>query len=249
MSNLRVLTLNDIRKFQPSQSVWLLNTTNSSPAMRRNKDPETREWKQERADVCLNIASSTIHGETETIIIPQSFLPVDATNFVTLRDLLDSRAFMRAVREGLITIIDEESANDLFNTAGADRERERLIEKEQKVREATSNRFIEKASVVNVSNPSSNSEEAPLPKAEVRAVTEIPHTIEDDFDATFVMNVMRWSELDSISVINGMRTAGKFTRRELNYVISKLDPVRHKSAIDYIKQVMAGKKKNLTKAK
>lgn len=241
---MKSVSLNELRQYSPSQSVWVLNTTTSSPTMQRNIDPETGKWKQERADVVIQI-NSIVGDERETVVIPQSFLPVDVTEYASLRDLLESSSFRKALREGLITVIDEDSADELFNSPGADVERKRLRQQEIKIRNLSAARSITKTEVINVSNPSENDNH--LPYSEVRPVHEIPHTEEDDFDPSFVANVMRWSQMDSISVLNEMRASGRFSRRELNYVLSKLDPHKQKDVIDHIKETMASKKKKSSK--
>lgn len=240
---MKTVSLNELREYPASASVWVLNTTTSSPTMQRNIDPETGKWKQERADVVIQI-NSAVGDERETVVIPQSFLPVDVTEYASLRDLLESGSFRKALREGLITVIDEDSAEELFNAPGADVERKRLREQEIKIRNLSAARAITKTEVINVSNPSENDS---VPYSEVRPVHEIPHTEEDDFDPSFVANVMRWSQMDSISVLNEMRVSGKFSRRELNYVMSKLDPTRQKDVIEHIKAKMNLKKKKVLK--
>ena len=238
---MKTLTINDIRKFDSTDSVWVLNTTSTSPIMRRNKNPETGKWKQERADVVLNVNSATVHGERETIVIPQSFLPVDLTEYVSIRDLLECNAFRKSVREGLITIIDDDSADELFNTEGAAEERERLAEKQQRLRDIGSARGITNTEVINVSNPSDN--ETPIgKKAEVRAVVEVPETEEDQFDATFVANVLLWAQMDDLSALNSMKAAGRFSRKELKYILTKLNPKIHSATISHIKAVLNASK-------
>lgn len=241
---MKSVSLNELREYPASRSVWVLNTTTSSPTMQRNIDPETGKWKQERADVVIQV-NSAVGDERETVVIPQSFLPVDVTEYASLRDLLESGSFRKALREGLITVIDEDSADELFNAPGADVERKRLREQEIKIRNLSAARAITKTEVINVSNPSENGNHAPY--SEVRPVHEIPHTEEDDFDPSFVANVMHWSQMDSISVLNEMRVSGKFSRRELSYVMSKLDPVKQKDVIEHIKSKINLKKKKVLK--
>lgn len=241
---MKSVSLNELREYPASRSVWVLNTTTSSPTMQRNIDPETGKWKQERADVVIQV-NSAVGDERETVVIPQSFLPVDVTEYASLRDLLESGSFRKALREGLITVIDEDSADELFNAPGADVERKRLREQEIKIRNLSAARAITKTEVINVSNPSENGNHVPY--SEVRPVHEIPHTEEDDFDPSFVANVMRWSQMDSISVLNEMRVSGKFSRRELSYVMSKLDPVKQKDVIEHIKSKINLKKKKVLK--
>ena len=238
---MKTLSISDIRKFDSTKSVWVINTTSSSPSMRRNKNPETGKWKQERADVVLTINSATIHGERETVVVPQSFLPVDLTEYVSIRDILECRAFLRSVREGLLTIIDDESADELFNTEGASEERARLQEKQQRLREIGAAKGITNTEVVNVSNPTDNE----YKKAEVKAVTELPEIEEDQFDATFVANVLLWAQMDDLSALNGMKAAGRFSRKELKYILSKLNPKIHQTTINHIKSVL----KNASKTK
>jgi hypothetical protein len=238
---MKTLSISDVRKFDSTKSVWVINTTSSSPAMRRNKNPETGKWKQERADVVLMISSVTIHGERETVVVPQSFLPVDLTEYTSIRDLLECRSFLRAVREGLLTIIDDESAEELFNAEGAAEERARLQEKQQRLREIGAAKGITNTEVVNVSNPTENE----YKKAEVRAVQELPEVEEDQYDATFVANVLLWAQMDDLSALNGMKAAGRFSRKELKYILSKLNPKIHPTTINHIKTVL----KNASKAK
>lgn len=242
---MKAVSINELRAYSPSQSVWVLNTTTSSPTMQRNIDPETGKWKQERADVVIQV-NSAVAGEREVVVIPQSFLPIDVTEYASLKELLDCSSFRKALREGLITVIDEDSADELFNSPGADRERKRLREQEDKIRNLSAARSITRTEVLNVSNPSENENRVP-PRAEVRPVHEIPHTEEDDFDPTFVANVLRWSQMDSISVLNEMRASGRFSKRELQYVMSKLDPVNQKDVIAHIKSRINAKKKKVLK--
>lgn len=237
---MKTLSISDVRKFDSTKSVWVINTTSSSPAMRRNKNPETGKWKQERADVVLTISSATIHGERETVVIPQSFLPVDLTEYTSIRDILECRAFLRSVREGLLTIIDDESAEELFNTEGASEERARLQEKQQRLREIGAAKGITNTEVVNVSNPTDNE----YKKAEVKAVIELPEIEEDQFDATFVANVLLWAQMDDLSALNGMKAAGRFSRKELKYILSKLNPKIHQTTINHIKSVLKNASKN-----
>lgn len=241
---MKTLTINDIRHFDNTQSVWVLNTTNSAPSMRRNINPDTGKFKQERADVLFTVSSVAAHGEQETIVVPQSFLPMNLTDYVSVRDLLECRSFLRAVREGLLTIIDEESADDLFNTEGAAEERKRLNERKEQLRMIGSARPIANTEVVNVSNPSDN--ETPIgKKSEVRAVREIPEVEEDQFDATFVANVLLWVQMEDLAALNAMKAAGRFSRKELKYILSKLDPKLHPTTISHIKSVL----KNASKSK
>ena len=238
---MKTLSISDVRKFDSTKSVWVINTTSSSPAMRRNKNPETGKWKQERADVVLTISSATIHGERETVVIPQSFLPIDLTEYTSIRDILECRAFLRSVREGLLTIIDDESAEELFNTEGAAEERARLQEKQQRLREIGAAKGITNTEVVNVSNPVENE----YKKSEVKAANELPEIEEDQFDATFVANVLLWAQMDDLSALNGMKAAGRFSRKELKYILSKLNPKIHQTTINHIKSVL----KNASKTK
>ena len=240
---MKAVSLNELREHPASRSVWALNTTSSSPTMQRNIDPETGKWKQERAVVVLQVNSAS-SNEREVVVIPQSFLPVDVTEYAPLHDLLECSAFRKSIREGLITIIDEDSADELFNTPGADVERKRLREQEMKIRKLSASRAVAKSEVINVSNPSENEHQ---PYSEVRPVHEIPRTEEDDYDPAFVANVLRWSQMDSISVLNEMRASGPFSRRELNYAISKLDPVKQRDVVEHIKSKIAAKKRKVMK--
>lgn len=238
---MKVLSISDLRKFDGPQSVWVLNTTANSPTMRRNYNPETGQLKQERADVIINVSSATVHGERETITFPQSFLPIDITEYVSIRDILECRPFLKAVREGLLTIIDQASADELFETPGAEAERDRLVRKAARLRDIGSAPIISKSEVLNVSNPSDN--ETPIgKKAEVVAVRPIEEVEEDQFDATFVANVIRWTQMEDLTVLNEMRTAGRFSRKELKYVVSKLDKQKHKATINHIRSKLEARK-------
>lgn len=231
----KFLNISDIEAQADSKPIWVLNTTNSCPAMRRNIDPATGKYKQERADVIINIVSTTGNSERATIVVPQSFLPVDCKEYTTKQDILASTQFRKLVREGYLTLISESYAEELFETEGADLERARLQEQRQRVRDALSNRGFEKAEVQNVSNPNENEQKVAIDQS----------SPEDGLDATFLANVQKWSLMDSAALLNDMKVSGKFSRKELKFVISSLDPVKHKDAIEHIQRIL----KKASKAK
>ena len=231
------LSINDVRQFKPHQSVWVLNNTKNAPIMARNIDPDTHQLKQERADVMLVVNSVSGTGEKEVITIPQSFLPTDVTEYVALEDILNCRSFISALREGLITIIDESSAQELMNSEGASEERQRLRQLRQKVMSAGAARGITKATVTNTANPGDNDVSFDQ-NQHVQPLTEIEPTEEDDFDPTFIANAQRWQTMSDVQVKNEMRTVGKFTVKQLKYLQRHLDAEKHKSTLARIKTTL-----------
>lgn len=236
---MKTVSLSELRNYSPTQSVWLLNTTASCPSMRRNIDPETGKWKQERADVMITV-NSTIPNERDTLIVRQSFLPMDATEYVTLHDLLNCRSFLKALREGLITVIDEASAEELFRTPGADRERRRLRETEEKLRNISAARGITHTEAINVSNPSENTSSQPF--SEIRTITPLEAREEDDLDPTFVGNAYRWQSMDGEDVLNEIRVYRRFTVKEAKYLLKHLDPKRHAAVLAKLRQAVERRK-------
>jgi hypothetical protein len=188
--------------------------------MRRNRDPETDEFKQEVADVCIVIPSTTNPDEKDAVIVPQSFLPIDLTEYVTLKDALNSRSFLKAVREGLIAIVDDATADELYHSEGADYEISRLAKLRDKVREATT---------------------APTPKDnDINTPKEEKTNPEDEFDPQFVAKVLLWSTQDSDQILRDFRAYHglKYSRKQLNFILSKLDAVKHRKVIAHIKDKM-----------
>lgn len=227
------LSINDIRKLKEGSSVWVLNVTRSSPLMRKLVDAETGEYRQERADVFITIPPSLAGGDKDFIIVPQSFLPTDLTEFVSLHDLLLSRPFVKAVREGLLAIISDEDAQDLFNQDGAKEELARLAEAKNKVRDlANSITSSVQGEVINTSEPKENKRV----REDVISLEAKTATPEDSLDPTFVGSVQKWTTMSDVLVLNEIRSIKVFKRKELKYILSHLK--NHPKTIAYIKKAL-----------
>lgn len=226
------LSINDVRKFKEGASVWVLNVTKSSPLMRKLVDADTGEYRQERADVFITIPPSLAGGDKDFIIVPQSFLPTDLTEFVSLHDLLLSRPFVKAVREGLLAIISDEDAQDLFNQEGAKEELARLAEAKNKIRDIANS--ITSSVQGEVINTSERETKKKVPEEVISL--EAAKTVEDSLDPTFVGSVQKWTTMSDILVLNEIRSIKLFKRKELKYILANLK--NHPKTNAYIKKAL-----------
>lgn len=226
------LSINDVRKFKEGASVWVLNVTKSSPLMRKLVDADTGEYRQERADVFITIPPSLAGGDKDFIIVPQSFLPTDLTEFVSLHDLLLSRPFVKAVREGLLAIISDEDAQDLFNQEGAKEELARLAEAKNKIRDIANS--ITSSVQGEVINTSERETKKKVPEEVISL--EAAKTVEDSLDPTFVGSVQKWTTMSDILVLNEIRSIKLFKRKELKYILANLK--NHPKTSAYIKKAL-----------
>jgi len=116
-----------------SNNVFVLNTTKG----------------QEKGPVIFNCPKVNGRG-IDTVTVPDTFLPTNLINFITKAQALESSDFKAAIRRGMITIIDEEEANEIESVEGAREERARLENNQAEVDNLTRSMLGENEAQVTV---------------------------------------------------------------------------------------------------
>lgn len=158
----------------------------------------------------LIIAIPRLSGNGNPIImrVPQTWLPIDLTLQVPYNHLISTSEFRNAVMQGYIIPISDEYAEYLLSKKGAQQERERLEEEDKKAAHAGPSRFM------------TSSEDSRV--IDVNAGQTDVHIEEDGFAPSFIAKVNRWSAMEDIAVMNEIRSSGKFTRKQLRYIVEHL---------------------------
>lgn len=125
----KYLSVRDIDAI-PTGPIWVLNTA-----------PESE--LQVAGDVHLGIPK--LNGsKIDPLFIPQTWLPIDITEFVPRAQLLESAEFRNAVAKQLITIITPEFAQEILQQEGASEERDRLAARRRAIRDVGAARSLTK---------------------------------------------------------------------------------------------------------
>lgn len=95
-------------KYNPSQRLWVVNTSD-------------RGGKQRRGDVLFMVKDED--GSDIQILIPATWLPIDLTQFTNIGVFAKSTNFRTYVRNQLLVVISDETAEQLMKMPGAANER------------------------------------------------------------------------------------------------------------------------------
>ena len=77
-----------------------------------------------KGDICINVANQ--NQRLETIHVPRTWVPIQLTNFIAPKFLLDSNDFRRVVAKGKLALVTKEEAYKIQSTPEAKKEIERL---------------------------------------------------------------------------------------------------------------------------
>lgn len=100
-----------VRELETSNigTVWVLNRTQG----------------RDKGQVIFTVPKQNGNG-VDSVMVPITFLPIDLTEQVSKKQLIESSEFRRAVRLNIISIIGEDDAQKLLSVRGADKELARL---------------------------------------------------------------------------------------------------------------------------
>lgn len=115
-------------------------------------------------DVYLNIPR--INGAPISMTVPLTWLPQELSNKAPRHQILDSSYFMDALSNGLLAIIDTETARRIQQQPGADVEYQRLKQFTENVKAATTARGIGKRTTFTVIGRDDEEEAASAPPAQ-----------------------------------------------------------------------------------
>lgn len=219
-------------------SLWILNTAS--------------ERVERGGEVAISISRKD--GSSTTIMVPMSWLPIEATSFAPMKEVLEAPKFLDAVREHLVRIVTDEYAELLNSRPDAASERARINQRAEAVRAATSNRSLGRNVTISggdeetAATPAPQSI-APVPKrgssfrsdSNVEAASVDTNNLFDPApsDATAVSAGFRaWvTQLNTKpeqEAISAIRTRGSISEQELVYLHSNI-------AHAHIQSVLAAK--------
>lgn len=175
--------------------------------------------------------SVSIAGTAKVVTIPSTWIPINITNQVPRKSLTESPYFMEALTKGLVKAISEAEANKILGREGAQDEVERLAERARSIKEAITDKALNKNVTVVNSNIDEEDEAANVakPKKGV-SVIKLDDSEEDETDdevsASFrgwalKLNVMTPKECGA-----AIKLRGAISHDEALYLVHKL---KHKT--------------------
>jgi len=185
------ISFDDLEKDPERGSVWVFNGTQ-------------QENNNQRRQLMLIVPS--LQGNTsDTIIIPRTFIPINLTEQVSKKQLVQSGDFRRAVARGLLILTDEESAKAILSRKDAQTEKERLKREAMKARDLLGQTNMAVVAEGDGTSATDNSENTQL----IRDVSPA------------VMQVMADTKgREQIEIKNSLQNIGNLTQRDFEYVLS-----------------------------
>jgi hypothetical protein len=171
--------------------------------------------------------------QAQALKIYDTWLPQDLTERYPKHRILESTDFRAAVRNGLLTIIDDATAKRIQKEDGAEEEQMRLVSEARKRKEAGAARTINQSANLEVRNLDTNkigdqeenpvdtyggSEEPNVAKAALAGLD----VDENGLSPSFFMFASKMETETDIKALNAIKTRSKFSRRELKYLRDNL---------------------------
>lgn len=200
-------------------ALWIVNTAAQS------------KYKISSGQLIISIPSLN-GGKEEALIVPYTWLPMDAAAHFQAERLLSSTEFRKSVINGLVTVISTKDAERLSETEGADEERERLNELDEIVRQQSSARSISDANVEINGQQQGKGEDSETvsmfgledtPSIAKQLAGKKKPTMDDSgFTNQFMMFANKVKEDSDMGALNQIRARSKFTRKEIRYLADHL---------------------------
>lgn len=189
----------------------------------------SRELYDFPADLYLTVVYK---DERRPITIPATWLPIQITEQVPRKYILDSPYFSESIQKNLLGVISEADAAALLRRPGVQQEKKRLRDIQEAVRVANQAKGI--STNVSVTNPNEEEEtrensrmkNVSLRRASVTLVDEDADTdvdVEPDNDVspTFQGWVLKLNRLKPDDAVNTVRGYGDFSESELEFLADK----------------------------
>ena len=158
---------------------------------------------------------------------------MDLTTLYPKHRIIESTDFRAALRNGLLTLIDDATANKYLRQEGAAEEQRKLLAEARKRRDAGAARTINQSTNLEVRNLDTNkvgdeenpvdvyggSEEVSVAKAALAGL----ENNEEGLSPSFVMFAEKVTSEPDIQALNAIKTRAKFSRRELKYLRDTLN--------------------------
>lgn len=168
------------------------------------------------------------NGSPISLRIPRTWLPIDITKQIAFSQLVPTHEFRVAINNKWIIPVSNEYANYLLSKEGAREEQERLDEEDRRAAYAGPSRIVSgsDSEVVDVNNS----------KKDQNMFIENGN----GYTPQFISKVNRWVAMEDIAVMNEIRGSGKFTRKQLKYIVDHLKS--HPKTKELLNRVLSKKK-------
>lgn len=170
---------------------------------------------------------SKINGAgTDTIKVPLTYLPINLTEQVTRKQLLESSEFRRSIMINLVVVISEEDANSLLSMPGAREEKTRLLRESQMIDSA-----LHETSVGMLSGGGEGDDNAPNDNA-VDTQGKI-----DGVLASVVMLAENMESKNQIEIANSLRTMdSELSKEDYEYIRNRAIDLKYKKLAKFCRQ-------------
>ena len=226
---MKTLSITQLEDAGPRGSVWVRNTGSQSVY-------------EITGDILLSIPGNA-GQQTQALKVPSTWLPIDLTTLFPKHRILESTDFRAAVKNGLLTIVDDNTATRILREDGAREEQKRIVAVARARREAGAARTIADSNVEITRADGVKDEENPLEiygNDDVnlaKAALQGLDTDENGLTASFVMFAEKVGTEDDVRALNAIRTRSRFSRRELKYLRDTLK--KHPKTVAKIKSRLA----------
>ncbi|QRE00089.1 hypothetical protein [Burkholderia phage BCSR5] len=216
---MKYLTVTEAEQ-QPGNSFWVLNTTDSSDV-------------GYSGDVLFDVPKLNGNADADHILVEQTWLPQDLTEWVPKNQLLQASELRRCVRKGLISIISEADAIRIMQRPGAKEERQRIRAAKRFIQESATARamgshadvklasdsdaLVSAYTQVKTINPVELERQQNVARAAL-AKTEL----EDGVEPSFAAWAQRLHMQEDIQAVNAILNKGKMTKRQLKVIMKYL---------------------------
>jgi hypothetical protein len=180
----KTLTVEDLRKQTENESIWVLNQTIDT---------------KDKANIVFSVQHD---GAATNVVVLATWIPINLTEIAPRRSIINSTAFLKALRLNTIKLITSEEATHLLSLKGAKEEQER----------------VNKANINQVAN------EADIGKsvgdvAEIQSLEEIAAATNISASVISLCEVMDTGT--GIEALNSVRNLGKLTKEEYLHILKK----------------------------
>jgi hypothetical protein len=160
------------------------------------------------------------NGKSELVRVPKTYIPVDLTQQITKKALLESSEFRRTVMRGLIQLVSSEYATYVLSTEEGKAEKQR-IDNEMK---AAQQSVLAATTMETDGKPAKDDDDGFVEVEDVKAElkTKAVQTATADQKVKQMCADAVHEEWDQLKIVNWMRSYGKMTTADLRYVNQRL---------------------------
>lgn len=187
---MKPMSIRDIEESPNKGSVYVLNST-------KGKD---------RGDVVFTVPKASGNGGFDAVIVPATFIPMDITEQVARRQLIQSTDFRKAIARKMLTLVRDDEAEELLAEEGVDEEVERLNNLREAITTSVTKAVVEGAEVV---DPAFDKGAKLVEASAAPGVMQLMWELESQGDET--------------AILNSLRSQGELERQDYEYIAEKVE--------------------------